>query len=49
MIQISQVSALTMGPETLESPAERSLFSLSAPLGPSSTTLSPERKVQLDD
>ncbi|MFM1953558.1 MAG: hypothetical protein RL187_767 [Actinomycetota bacterium] len=49
MIQVSQVSVPKVGPKTLESPAERSLFSLSEPHGPSSTTLSPERKVQLDD
>jgi hypothetical protein len=44
MIQISQVSSPVLGAETPESPAERSLFSLSVPRGLSGTTLSPREE-----
>jgi hypothetical protein len=44
MIQISQISPPNAGAETPESPAERSLFSLSVPHGLSGTTLSPREE-----
>jgi hypothetical protein len=44
MIQVAQVSAPPVESETPESPAVRSLFSLSKPHGLSGTTLSPREE-----
>jgi hypothetical protein len=44
MIQVTQVSIPPVGSKTPESPAARSLFSLSKPHGLSGTTLSPREE-----
>ena len=44
MIQVTQISVPTVGSKTPESPAVRSLFSLSEPRGLSGTTLSPREE-----